>query len=194
MDLPQVSISAWWWWGVRGARGRGISTHYISDLALAFLFCKVDDEVMILNAAQLDSKFFKNFPSSKIWKEGKCAIKKQNYLWSCSCSSSYFYPCVLYQRRGLPCSYISCSNNISCFAPSQYDKNWTGRQHQCPVVPKGCLSHVSDMFHVWEETHPTMVLPSHYPTLWVGRGVSWEVPLFWRPELSWRILKYPRRG
>ena len=35
-------------------------------LALAFLFCKVDDEVIILNAAQLDSKFFKNFPSSEI--------------------------------------------------------------------------------------------------------------------------------
>ena len=36
--------------GVRGARGGGISRHCISDLALAFLFCKVDDEVMILNA------------------------------------------------------------------------------------------------------------------------------------------------
>lgn len=144
MDLPQVSISACLGWGCGEQRGWGISTHYISDLALAFLFCKVDDEVMILSAAQLDSKFFKNFPSSKIWKEGKCATKKQNYLWSCSCSSSFFYPCVLYQHRGLLCSYISCSNNISCFAPSQYDKNWTGRQHQCPVVPKGCLSHVPD--------------------------------------------------
>ena len=36
--------------GVRGARGGGISRHCISDLALAFLFCKVDDEVLILNA------------------------------------------------------------------------------------------------------------------------------------------------
>lgn len=40
------------------------------------------------------------------------------FRWSCTCSSNHFYTCVLYQRRGLLCSNISCSNNISCFAPS----------------------------------------------------------------------------
>ena len=34
--------------------------------SLAFLFCKVDDEVVILNAAQLDSKFFKNLKGRKM--------------------------------------------------------------------------------------------------------------------------------
>ena len=53
-------------------------------------------------------------------------------------------PVCFISAQGFACSYISCSNNISCFAPSKHDKNWSRRHHQCPVVPKDGLSHVPD--------------------------------------------------
>ena len=52
--------------GGGACEGHGVGGLPRTILALAFLFCKVDDEVMRLDAAQLDSKFFKNFPSSEI--------------------------------------------------------------------------------------------------------------------------------
>lgn len=91
---------------------------------------------MILNAAQLDSKFFRNFPSSKIWKEGN-VLQKTSVLDKASSRTVYdpvhaapatLLPRVFYISTGFcRASYISCSNNISCFAPSKHDKNWTSR-------------------------------------------------------------------